>query len=61
MRKDIYEKHIPIEITIEKAIEKSEGRTRPFYQELLKFVERRGMKDSKVYGAIDMDRKLFIW
>lgn len=59
MGKDIYEKHIPIEITIQKAIEKSEGRTRLFYQELLKFVERRGMKDSKVYGAIDMDRKLW--
>ena len=48
-----------IQKLIQEAAEESEGQTRLFFSELLRFVDRKGMKDSKVYGDIHMDRKLW--
>lgn len=48
-----------LENVLTEKIESCHGRKKKFFTELLYFVDRANLKDSQVYGKVNMDRKLW--
>jgi len=58
-RADQTREAISPEEILKEGIKSSGGQEKVFFTELLRFVDRANLKDSEVYGRVNMDRKLW--